>query len=532
MPRNETWSIHKPAVESDGGIVTAQHHSAARIGADILARGGNAVDSAIATAFALAAVEPWMSGLGGCGCMVVHLAREEQTFSIEFGVKAPLRLDPTDYPLSSGYDSDLFAWPGVLEQRNVLGPTSVAVPGFVAGMADAAARFATLSWNDLLSAAIELTETGLQVDWYSSLKIASAARDISRFESTRSIYLPDGFATIGEWSGPAPVIELHGLANTSRRLAVEGPDSFYSGPLATDLLADARSVGINLRTEDLETYQSHCTEILGFTYRDATVYSPPGLCAGPTLREALTLLQSLMATSSPGPDATAYMHYANSMQTAFDNRLRHLGDSPDGKAPSCTTHLNVIDRHGNAVALTQTLLSLFGSKVVLPRTGILMNKGIMWFDPRPGRPNSMAPGKQPLSNMCPTIVQERDNSRFAVGASGGRRIISAVLQLISFLIDFSMDPETAMHQPRIDISGRRDVNVDTNLDSKITNQLLKKLDHVLPATHGVFPSLFACPGLVRHDAKTRRRTGASFTYSPIAAAVAEDQSNHYAETTK
>ena len=523
MPHDETWIIRKPAVESNGGIVTAQHEIAARVGADVLARGGNAVDAAIATAFALASVEPWMSGLGGCGFMVVHLAREKRTFALEFGVKAPLALDPTDYPLSGGYDSDLFAWPGVLEHRNVFGPKSVAVPGFVAGMAEAAARFASLNWNDLLSPAIELAEAGLRVDWYSSLKIASVARDIDRFAATRSIYLPDGFVPVGEWSGPAPVIQLNGLANTLRRLADEGPDSFYSGPLAANLLADARSVGIGILADDLTAYRPQCTEISGFEYRGAKVFSPPGLCAGLTLQEALTSLQSLMPTSSATPDANTYVHYANSMQAAYEHRLQAVGDSPDGKSPSCTTHLNVIDRQGNVVALTQTLLSLFGSKVVLPETGILMNNGIMWFDPRPGRANSIAAGKQPLSNMCPAIVQESDGSRFTLGASGGRRIMSAVLQLISFLVDFSMDPESAMHQPRIDISGSREVDFDTHLEPEIANQLLKRLDHALPTSHGVFPSLFACPGIARFDAKTGRCTGASFVYSPLAAAIAENR---------
>lgn len=523
MPHDETWIIRKPAVESNGGIVTAQHHMAARAGADVLARGGNAVDAAIATAFALASVEPWMSGLGGCGFMVVYLASEKRTFALEFGVKAPLALNPADYPLSGGYDSDLFAWPGVLEHRNVLGPKSVAVPGFVAGMAEAAARFASFNWNDLLSAAVELAEAGLRVDWYSSLKIASVARDIDRFATTRSIYLPGGFVPVGEWSGPAPVIQLDGLANTLRRLATEGPDSFYSGPLATDLLADARSVGIGIQADDLTAYRPQCTEISGFGYRGATVFSPPGLCAGPTLQEALTSLQSMMPTSSATPDAKTYVHYANSMQAAYEHRLQPVGDSPDGKSPSCTTHLNVIDRQGNVVALTQTLLSLFGSKVVLPETGILMNNGIMWFDPRPGRANSIAAGKQPLSNMCPAIVQESDGSRFTLGASGGRRIMSAVLQLISFLVDFSMDLESAMHQPRIDVSGNREVDFDTHLEPEIANQLSKRLDHALPTPHGVFPSLFACPSIARHDAKTGRCTGASFVYSPLAAAIAENR---------
>jgi len=125
--------------------------------------------------------------------------------------------------------------------------------------------------------------------------------------------------------------------------------------------------------------------------------------------------------------------------------------------------------------------------------------------------------------MCPAIVQESDGSRFTVGASGGRRIMSAVLQLISFLVDFSMDPESAMHQPRIDVSGSHEVDFDTRLEPEIANQLLKRLDHALPTSHGVFPSLFACPGLARFDAKTGRCTGTSFVYSPLAAAIAENR---------
>ena len=127
------------------------------------------------------------------------------------------------------------------------------------------------------------------------------------------------------------------------------------------------SVGIDMLADDLTTYRPQCTELSGFRYRGAKVFSPPGLCAGPTLQEALTSLQSLMPTSSATPNVDTYVNYANSMQAAYEHRLQSVGDSPDGKSPSCTTHLNVIDRQGNMVALTQTLLSLFGSKVVLPR---------------------------------------------------------------------------------------------------------------------------------------------------------------------
>jgi len=130
----EKWSVTKPAVESSGGVVTSQHYLASEVGARVLAQGGNAIDAAVATSFALGVVEPWMSGLGGCAFMVTYSAAHDKTYVLESGVRAPLAIDPADYPLSSGFDSDLFNWPGVFENRNVMGPWSVAVPGLVAGL--------------------------------------------------------------------------------------------------------------------------------------------------------------------------------------------------------------------------------------------------------------------------------------------------------------------------------------------------------------------------------------------------------------
>ena len=170
----ENWTITKSVVTGDGGIVVSQHHEASHVGASVLAQGGNAIDAAIATSAALGVVEPWMSGIGGCGNLLVYLAEEQKTYAIECGVRAPLALDPDRYPLIDGRDSDLFAWPAVVEDRNVVGPESVAVPGLVAGLGLALAQFGTMQWGRLLAPAIELATRGLLVDWYSSMKIASA----------------------------------------------------------------------------------------------------------------------------------------------------------------------------------------------------------------------------------------------------------------------------------------------------------------------------------------------------------------------
>ena len=518
----EHWSIAKPAVHAEGGVVVSQHYQAAQAGARVLAQGGNAVDGAIAAGFALGAVEPWMSGLGGCGFMTVHLADTGKSYAVEFGVRASGTLNPDDYPLSSGFDSDLFAWPGVLDNRNVLGPHSVAVPGYVSGLALAADRFATLSWGELLSPAIALAQQGLTVDWYSSLKIASSAQDIAGFESTRSVYLPNGQVPMGHWAGAPPVIELKGLAQTLQQLADEGPETFYRGDLAGGLLRDARQVGINLTAEDLAGYEAECHELPGVAYRDATVYTPTGLCGGPSMCDALTELARQVPVPGSQPDGDFYCAVADSLNSAYAHRLTRMGDSPDGRTPGCTTHLNVTDRQGNVVALTQTLLSVFGSRLLLPDTGILMNNGIMWFDPTPGRPNSLAPAKQPLSNMCPAIVKLPSGATFAVGASGGRRIVSSCMQLIALMTDFDMDPEQAMHQPRIDVGGSEDVLADTALDESSKTALAQRFDKLTTAQHGVYPSLFGCPSIASVEPDGGRSTGAAFVTSPLAAAVSED----------
>ena len=195
---------------------------------------------------------------------------------------------------------------------------------------------------------------------------------------------------------------------------------------------------------------------------------------------------------------------------------------PEGSIPSCTTHLNVIDRDGNVVSLTQTLLSIFGSKVVLPETGVLMNNGIMWFDPRPGRANSIAAGKWPLSNMCPVIVHHANGDKTALGASGGRRIMPAVFQLISFLVDAGMSLADAIHWPRIDVSGSDLVSLDDRLDPVVRASIRSQWP-VRTVGHGVYPSLFACPSVARMERHRGRTSGVAYVLSPLSAAIAEEQ---------
>lgn len=508
----ETWDVRKPAIQSAGGLVATQHYRASEIGAQILSDGGNAVDAAVAASLALGTVEPWMSGLGGGGYMLVYSADDGGVDSFDFGLRAPFNLEPQDYPLTSGTGGDLFDWPAVLEDRNVRGPHAMAVPGYVAGLALALKHHGTRSWEQLLAPAIELADGGMLVDWYASLKIASEAYHLSQFAESRRVYLPGGHTPIGAWAGPPPIIKLGELATTLRQLARAGPRDFYKGDIAQAIVQDASALGSKLSLEDLEAYRPKRTAAAAGKYRNATVHIAPGLTAGPSLLRALELLEDTLEPART-PDSSAYEAYAVCLQQAYYERLAKMGHSGDSATPTCTTHLSVVDEKGNMVALTQTLLSLFGSKIMLPQTGILMNNGIMSFDPRPGRPNSISPGKSPLSNMCPTIVEGGDDCRFSLGASGGRRIMPAVFQLVSYVVDYRMDLETAFHHGRLDVSGTDIVTVDKGLPMEVIDALSNKF-RTQPATHSTYPPLFACPNAVQRDSTASLNTGVAYVMSP------------------
>ncbi|MGH7116522.1 MAG: gamma-glutamyltransferase, partial [Stellaceae bacterium] len=220
------------------------------------------------------------------------------------------------------------------------------------------------------------------------------------------------------------------------------------------------------------------------------------------------------------PDAAYFAILIDAEGEAYADRLDHAGDAGTG-APTSTPHITAIDRDGTICALTTTLLSSFGSRYVLPGAGILMNNGVMWFDPRPGHANSMAPGKRALTNMCPLVAMRDGRPWFGLGASGGRRILAAVLQMASFVVDFGMDPVAAAHHPRIDVSGGAGFSIDRRLTPAIVEPLAG-LPGSAVVEHGVFPSRFACPNLVLRDAEGMNH-GISDVMSPWSAAIAEPE---------
>jgi len=196
MHLTQNWEVRKPGASSRGGVVASQSGMAARVGAEMLASGGSAVDAAVATAFALAAVEPWNSGLGGIGFMVVHQAGADRAEVVDFGPVAPHGLDPAAFPLTGQMRTELFTWPQVVADRNMHGPYSFAIPSAVRGYALAVERFGRLPWRELVKPAVTLARAGLPVDWFTTVKVASAAADLRRYDESRRVWLPDGLPPV------------------------------------------------------------------------------------------------------------------------------------------------------------------------------------------------------------------------------------------------------------------------------------------------------------------------------------------------
>ena len=515
----QNWVVRKPLVRSHRGIIATQNRIAARAGLRMLDAGGNAVDAAVATGLALAALEPWNSGLGGIGFMLVYLARENKVRVVDFGPVSPHRLNPADYPLTAGTTTDLFTWPSVKDDRNVHGPYSFAVPGHADGLALALKSFGTKSFADVIAPAIEFADQGIAMDWFLTLKVATTAKELARYPSTREVWLLDGFPPVTPPGAPLGRLKLKGLADTLRTLQKNGARDLYEGEVASAIVKDIATLGGILDAHDLKNYHARIVEPLEIDYRGACVAVAGGLTAGPTLAAVLRGLGNHKFPRG-APDAAAFVAYADALRAAYTERLQTMGDTEGGE-PGCTTHFNVVDKDGNMVAHTQTLLSVFGSRLVLPATGILMNNGINWFDPRPGSPNSLAPAKRPLTNMCPVIVRKDGRAWFAIGASGGRKIMPAVMQICSFLVDHGMSLEDAFHQPRIDASGGDFVGVDPRHPEAVQKALAAKFPVSLTELV-VYPTNFACPSAVLRDPATREHQGITDVLSPWSGALAQD----------
>ncbi len=439
-------SKHKAAVRSTGGIVVSQNRAASEIGARVLKAGGHAVDAAIATAFALGVVEPWMSGIGGVGVALVRDAKSGKVTGFDFGGRSPKGLKVEDFKLKPGADGDLFGWPVVEGNINTVGAKAVVAPTEPAGLALLHKTFGRQRWGDLVMPAVDLRakawrSTGIQRWWW-----RPPSPILARDKGAAERFLPGGAPPVpAAATDPSPDKRLPSqkLAATLQAIADKGAAALYEGPIAKGIVEDIQAAGGYLTQDDLSRVTPRIVETRQVTHLDRTIHVLPELTGGPTMAMAWAELNRLRPQPTAVPDAVTFHAYAKALRHAWAWRFKNMGDAGEHTAPTNTTHLCVVDRDGNVVTLTQTLLSLFGSRIVLPQSGILMNNGINWFDPRPGGPNAIGPDKRALANYAPAIMTG-GGTTIGIGGCGGRKILPAVFQLLSLMRRVRLRPRNSV----------------------------------------------------------------------------------------
>ena len=565
-PTPTRTTITKTEARAPRGMVATKDVHATRAGVQMLEMGGNAVDAAVAACFAIGVVEPTSSGVGGGGYLVYQVG--EKGGVVGFPMKGPLAARPDMYGLTGEAAVGSFGWAGVVGDENLDGPRSIAVPGAVAGLCEAHRLLGRLPLEDVVAPAVSLARDGHSPGWHNVYSLGLMAPRFLEFDELRGIFMPDGKLPTGDATTPA-LLRQPELAHVLEAVGRDGPGAFYSGDIARAITSDIQANGGILSEKDFADYRPFVWDSgLELGYSGHTVRVPPFACAGTTSAMTLRMLDGYDVSSLGHNSPDALHAYISAARLAYVDRYEYMADPafvdapwkglisdgyadlrrglidahrlgaiepgdpwafddgvPGEKLPasapmldSGTTHLCAMDADGNAVSLTNTLMAGFGSGFVPKGTGVAMNNGMMWFDPVPGRVNSIMPGKYPLNNMTPALVLGADGVRMAVGASGGRRITNCVTQLISKVVDFGMGPQEAIDSPRVDCS----LPV-TSVDSRMPADVVAELErrghriHVVGDNHiqGGFAS-FASPVAIVRDEEMDFRAGVDTFHSAYA----------------
>jgi len=502
-------TTRKQSVIASQAVVSANHAMAATAGLQMFAAGGTVADAAVATVFAAAVVEPMMLGIFGAGYILVRNGQTGKFWVIDNYSPAPSAATPEMYLAdNAGRTVD------PRRRKNRIGYLACAVPGSLAGWCLLHSRLGRLPLEFVLGPAIAYAEHGFPVGQHLLQCIESEKDNLALFPQSAEIFLPNGKPPkIGDR------IKNPYHAETLRLIAKDGPDIFYQGALGDRVVDEIQSQGGLLTKKDLQSYSViECEPIRG-TYRDCEIVGVPLTSAGGILiQEALNILEGF-DLKALGFGTPHYWHVIlEVLKIVFADRNRYLGDPKFVESPinklldktygasrrseidlqraampiadtsrtadsSHTTHITVADAVGNMVLMTQTLMEFFGCRAVISGTGAFMNNTMALFDPRPGRPNSIAPGKRMLTFTSSTIVQRDGKPWFAVGTPGGERIFSSVLQAIINVIDHGMTLQEAVEAPRVFANGRV-TEVESDIGSKIVDEL-KSLGHEANAVFNI-----------------------------------------------
>src|SRR5438309_845882 len=475
-------------VRARHGIVASTNEIASRVGVDIMKRGGNAIDAAIAVAFALAVTHPAAGNLGGGGFMMIRL-KNGKTTAIDYREMAPAAATRNIYLDQQG---------NVIKGEGgpLVGYRAAGVPGTVRGMELALKNYGSgkLSWAQLLEPARRLAANGFRVTYSLARSLRSNKDYLSQYAETKRIYLNDG-----KFYNEGDLFRQPDLAATFSRLQKDGPNEFYQGETARLIAADMKRHNGLMTVADLRGYVAKEREPLRGNYRGYEVISmPPPSSGGAVLIEMLNILEGFDLKKMDWASSDRYHLVTESMRRAFADRAEYMGDSdfvkvpiaglidkkyaaqlrstidserassseqvragkPSGYESEETTHFTVVDAEGNAVANTYTLNNSYGSAAVAKGTGLIMNDEMDDFAAKPDTPTlyglsqgertAVAPRKRPLSAMTPTFVLRKDGSFwFTIGSPGGPTIINTVLDVITNVIDYGMDIQQAIDAPRI-----------------------------------------------------------------------------------
>lgn len=514
-----TLAIIPPAHALTGqrAMVVAQERNAARVGVEILDRGGNAVDAAVAVGFTLAVTYPRAGNIGGGGFMVIHLAKENRDIAIDYRETAPGAATPTMFLDAQGKPD-----PGKSRDSGL----AVGVPGTVAGLALAHQKYGSgkLSLAELLRPAIRLAEQGFQVQDDLADSLPAAARRLSRWPSTADILLKNG----GQPLHAGDRLIQFDLADTLQAIADKGPSAFYQGDIAEKIAAAVRGAGGIMTADDLKNYKAVERPAVRGTYRGYDVVSmPPPSSGGVHLIEMLNILEGYDLGKMPRERA---LHLEiEAMKRAYADRAVYMGDPDNVKVPVAgliskkyaaalragitekstpaakihagkpvmteghnTTHFSIIDKDGNAVSNTYTLNFSYGLGLIADGTGVLLNNELDDFTAKPGTANAYGlvgfaanlpgPNKRPLSSMTPTIVLKDSEPFLITGSPGGSRIITTVLQVIANVIDFHMPIAQAVTAPRLHNQWQPDETyIEPGFDPAVIEALKARGHKIVPA---------------------------------------------------
>lgn len=560
-----SWQYDKPEVVAEQGVVTAKRPAVACIGLDILQQGGNAIDAAVAMAFAIDVAEPPMTGLGGGGFMTVSLANGE-SFVVDFFAVAPGGAAPDMYELTANFKADKLGFTGIKDNANSVGASSAGVPGAVAGPLLALERWGKLSRETVLAPAINLAREGTEITWYETLLSANQLDLLLRNPEATRLYLRDGKPLLTGQERPN-YLKLPELANTLGIISREGADGFYKGDVAQKIVAELQKGGCPISLDDMANYRALVKEPLNVAYQGAELLLLPGGTGGPSMAEIVNILEG-WDLAELGNTSPEYLHLLiEASKLALADRLVYLADEMPGQAAripwrelaskeyaalrrplikeraagkyepgdpfafspeqysksgyqssaeSCTTYLSAWDAEGNSVALTQTLNGYYGSGIAVPGTGVVINNTMVLFDPRPGQVNSIAPGKRPLSSMAHFIAREPGGKTLSLaGGPGGRKIIDTVTQVLLNMQAFGLGAQAACGSPFIDPNGEVTL-VDTRVGQATLNRLQELGHKIAPQTATVWPRLSANPNAIKRQGN--RLLGGADIFTPSVAA--------------